>query len=254
MNSLVFVISRIFSLRLLIVVLTLAFVFMGKAIPMLGWADRILFGSLGNPFGIADASALLTMPPEAFASALEARGVSEPAWSAVAIRSGLMASALFLVLAVPRLGAGVALPVILLVAGSLVVLQAALMFYRNAWLPLGEVVTLLVAGYVIMLFWLQPRRDIVALSENVQEARTRLGKLLLQQGQADEALEVLSECPPARIPWPCNTRLQSSRSASASTTRPVPPIGRSSTRNASTGMQANAWRLWKTSMRRVLGQ
>jgi len=195
-NSLVFVISRIFSLRLLIVVLALACVFMGDAIPMLGWADRLLLGSLGDRSGIADAGALLTMTPEAFTSALDARGLSEPAWSATAIRSGLMASALFLVLAVPRLGAGVALPVILLVAGSLVVLQAGFMFYRNVWLPLGEVVTLLVAGYVIMLFWLQPRRDIVALSENVQEARTHLGKLLLQQGQADEALEVLSECPP----------------------------------------------------------
>lgn len=196
-NSLAFVFSRIFSLRLLIVMLALAFVFMGDAIPMLGWADRILFGSLGNPSGIGDTGAMMTMSPEEFASAMEARGLSEPPWSAMAIRSGLMVSALFLVLAVPRLGAGVALPVTLLAAGSLVVLQAAFMFYQNVWLPLGEVVTLLAAGYIIMLFWLQPRRDIEALSGNVQTARTRLGKLLLQQGHPDEALEVLSECPPS---------------------------------------------------------
>ncbi|HEY9118194.1 MAG TPA: protein kinase [Marinobacter sp.] len=197
MNSLAFVFSRIFSLRLLIVVLALACVFIGDAIPMLGWADRILFGSLGNPSGIGDARAVLAMSPEAFASAMEVRGLSQPSWSAVAIRAGMMASALFLVLAVPRMGAGVALPVILLAAGSLVVLQAGFMFYRNAWLPLGEVVTLLGAGYLLMLFWLQPRRDIDALSENVQLARTRLGRLLLQQGQPDEALEVLSDCPPS---------------------------------------------------------
>ncbi|MDX1560290.1 MAG: serine/threonine protein kinase, partial [Marinobacter sp.] len=197
MNSLAFAFSRIFSLRLLIVVLALVCVFIGDAIPMLGWADRILFGSLGNPSGIGDAGAIMAMPPEVFASAMEVRGLSEPPWSAVAIRAGLMVSALFLVLAVPRMGAGVALPVILLAAGSLVVLQAGFMFYRNAWLPLGEVVTLLVAGYLVMLFWLQPRRDIDALSENVQVARTRLGRLLLQQGQPDEALEVLSDCPPS---------------------------------------------------------
>ncbi len=196
-NSLAFIFSRIFSLRLLVVVLALTFAFLGEAIPMLGWVDRILFGTLGNPAGIGDASAMVTMPPEVFTSAMETRGLSEPPWSAVAIRAGLMVSALFLVLAVPRLGAGVALPVILLAAGSLVVLQAAFMFYQNAWLPLGEVVTLLVAGYVIMLFWLQPRKDIVALSENVQAARTRLGRLLLQQGQPDEALDVLSLCPPS---------------------------------------------------------
>ncbi len=196
-NSLAFVFSRIFSLRLLIIVLALVFAFTGEALPMLGWADRVLFGSLGNPSDIVDPGALVRMSPEAFSSALEARGLYEPPWAAVAIRTGLMVSALFLVLAVPRMGAGVALPVILLVAGSLVVLQAAFMFYENAWLPLGEVVTLLVTGYLIMLFWLQPRRDIEALSENVQAARTRLGKLLLQQGQPDEALEVLSECPPS---------------------------------------------------------
>ncbi|MDL0430406.1 serine/threonine-protein kinase [Marinobacter sp. TBZ242] len=197
MNSLAFVVSRLFSLRLLIVVLALAFVFMGEAIPMLGWLDRILFGSLGNPSGIGDTGAVMNMPPGDFAQALETRGLSEPLWSDVATRSGIMGAALFLVLAVPRMGAGVALPVILLLAGSLVVLQAAFMFYQSAWLPLGEVVTLLVTGYIIMLFWLQPRRDIVSLSQNVQAARTRLGKLLLQQGQPDEALEVLSECPPS---------------------------------------------------------
>ncbi|MEP1214425.1 MAG: serine/threonine-protein kinase [Marinobacter sp.] len=184
-------------MRLLIIGLALACVFIGEALPMLGWVDRILFGSLGNPSGIGDASAVLAMSPEVFASAMELRELSEPPWSAVAIRAGLMVSALFLVLAVPRMGAGVALPVILLAAGSLVVLQAAFMFYRDAWLPLGEVVTLLVAGYIIMLFWLQPRRDIDALSENVQVARTRLGRLLLQQGQPEEALEVLSDCPPS---------------------------------------------------------
>ncbi|WP_228283233.1 serine/threonine-protein kinase [Marinobacter orientalis] len=187
--------SRLFSLRLLIIALALIFAFMDEAIPLLGWVDRLLFGLLGNPAGMDDAGTLVNMSPEAFGSALGVRGLSEPPWSAVAIRTGLMASALFLVLAVPRLGGGVALPVILLAAGSLVVLQAALMFYRNAWLPLGEVVTLLVAGYLIMLFWLQPRRDIEALSRNVQGARTRLGRLLLQQGHPDEALEALSECP-----------------------------------------------------------
>lgn len=196
-NSLAFIFSRIFSLRLLVIILAVAFAFLGEAIPMLGWVDRVLFGVLGNPAGIGEAGAMVSMPSEEFTSAMETRGLSEPPWSAVAIRSGLMASALFLVLAVPRLGAGVALPVILLAAGSLVVLQAAFMFYQNAWLPLGEVVTLLVVGYVIMLFWLQPRKDIVALSENVQAARTRLGRLLLQQGQPDEALEVLSRCPPS---------------------------------------------------------
>ena len=196
MNSLAFIGSRLFSLRLLIVVLALACVFLGDALPLLGWLDRVLFSALGNPEGIGQAVRVVDMAPDAFATALQARGLVEPEWSALAIRAGLMASTLILVLAVPRMGGAVALPVLLLIAGALVVLQAAFMFYQSAWLPLGEVVTLLMVGYVIMLFWLQPRRDIVALSENVRIARTRLGRLLLQQGQSDEALEVLAECPP----------------------------------------------------------
>ncbi|WP_421840658.1 protein kinase domain-containing protein [Marinobacter algicola] len=196
MNSLAFIGSRLFSLRLLIVVLALACVFVGDALPLLGWLDRVLFSALGNPEGIGDAVRVVDMTPDAFATALQERGLVEPEWSALTIRAGLMASTLILVLAVPRMGGAVALPVLLLIAGALVVLQAAFMFYQSAWLPLGEVVTLLMVGYVIMLFWLQPRRDIVALSENVRAARTRLGRLLLQQGQSDEALEVLAECPP----------------------------------------------------------
>jgi len=195
-NSLAFIGSRLFSLRLLIVVLALACVFVGDALPLLGWLDRVLFSALGNPEGIGDAVRVVDMTPDAFAIALQARGLVEPEWSALAIRAGLMVSTLILVLAVPRMGGAVALPVLLLIAGALVVLQAAFMFYQSAWLPLGEVVTLLMVGYVIMLFWLQPRRDIVALSENVRVARTRLGRLLLQQGQPEEALEVLAECPP----------------------------------------------------------
>lgn len=196
MNSLAFIGSRLFSLRLLIVVLALACVFLGDALPLLGWLDRVLFSALGNPEGIGEAVRVVDMAPDAFATALQARGLVEPEWSALAIRAGLMASTLILVLAVPRMGGAVALPVLLLIAGALVVLQAAFMFYQSAWLPLGEVVTLLMVGYVIMLFWLQPRRDIVALSENIRIARTRLGRLLLQQGQSEEALEVLAECPP----------------------------------------------------------
>ena len=191
MNSLAFIGSRLFSLRLLIVVLALACVFVGDALPLLGWLDRVLFSALGNPEGIGDAVRVVDMTPDAFAIALQARGLVEPEWSALAIRAGLMMSTLILVLAVPRMGGAVALPVLLLIAGALVVLQAAFMFYQSAWLPLGEVVTLLMVGYVIMLFWLQPRRDIVALSENVRVARTRLGRLLLQQGQPEEALETI---------------------------------------------------------------
>lgn len=173
MNTLSFVFQRIFSLRLLVVVAAVAFAFAGDAVPLLNYVDRLMVSNLGS-----------------------ASGLEEPVWLEAAIRAALMATAMFLVLAVPRLGAAVAFPVVLLAAGALVVIQAALMFYQSVWLPLGEVVTLLLAGYLVMLFWLQPQRRIVSLTGNVQDARTRLGKLLLRQGQPDDALEVLANCPP----------------------------------------------------------
>jgi len=195
-NVLRFVFLRIFSLRLLVVLAAVAFAFAGDALPMLSYADRLVFGALGNASGTADTLGFAIIPSGSLSAAIDARGLAEPGWSGMAVRGGLMAAAMFLVLAVPRLGGAVALPMVLLLAGALIVVQAALMFYRNAWLPLGEIVTLLLAGYLVMLFWLQPQRTIVSLTDNVQDARTRLGKLLLRQGQPEEALEVLEDCPP----------------------------------------------------------
>lgn len=196
-NSISFLLTHLFSLRVLIVTIAMVFAFAGESIPLLAWADRVLFSLLGSSPGDSDALAMVGLSHPAFRAALETRGLMEPAWSATAVRTGLMVSALFLVLAVPRLGARVSLPVILLLAGSLVVAQAGLMFYHSAWLPMGEVITLVVGGYLVMLFWLQPHRQITSLTDSVRAARTRLGRLLLQQGQPDEALEVLAECPPS---------------------------------------------------------
>ncbi|WP_250829488.1 serine/threonine-protein kinase [Marinobacter sediminum] len=192
MNSIFRMFSRLFSLRVLIVFAAALFAIAGDRLGFLSWADRALFSVLGTP---DTGSIVAPVAVDSMDAALAVRGLTEPLWSDLAIRSGLMAAALYLVLAVPRMGAAVALPVTLLLGGSLVVLQAALMFYRNAWLPLGEPITLLALGFVVMLFWLQPHRQIKALTENVRHARLRLARLLLQQGHPDEALEALLACP-----------------------------------------------------------
>ncbi|MBW4935903.1 serine/threonine-protein kinase [Marinobacter sp. F4206] len=192
MNSLFFLFSHLFSLRLVVVVAAVVFALAGDHFAFLSWADRVLLGLLGAP---ESGNLSVPVPADALQSTLAVRGLSEPAWSDMAIRVGLVVSALYLVLAIPRMGAAVALPVTLLLGGSLVVLQAALTFYQSDWLPLGEVITLLVAGFVAMLFWLQPDREIRALAANVREARVRLSRLLLQQGHTDEALDALMACP-----------------------------------------------------------
>ncbi len=192
MNALFFLCSHLFSLRLLLVIAAVVLALAGGQLEFLSWADRVFLGLMGAPdTGIGP----VPIPPGAVSDILAARALSEPLWSELAIGIALVVSSFYLVFAIPRMGVAVALPVTLLLGGCLVVLQAALTFYRNEWLPLGEVITLLVAGFVVMLFWLQPNRDILSLKANVQDARLRLSRLLLQQGHTDEAVNALQDCP-----------------------------------------------------------
>ncbi|PHQ24411.1 serine/threonine protein kinase [Marinobacter guineae] len=192
MNATMSFIPRLFSLRTVVFLAAVVFALAGEQLAVVGWADRVLFSILGVPEG---ASPAIILSQDALREALADRGLVEPLWADIAVTAGLAVTALYLTFAVPAMGAAVALPVTLLLGGSLVVLQAALMFYRNAWVPLGEVLTLLVVGFVVMLFWLQPHNRIRALTDNVREARLRLAKLILQQGHTDDALEALNHCP-----------------------------------------------------------
>ena len=126
MNAILSFIPRLFSLRAVILVLAVVFALMGDQLALVGWADRALFSILGVPEGATPATIL---PQEAFGPAMADRGLSEPLWSDMAVTAGLAIAALYLVLAIPAMGAAVSLPVTLLLGGSLVVIQAALMFY-----------------------------------------------------------------------------------------------------------------------------
>ncbi|WP_286222168.1 serine/threonine-protein kinase [Marinobacter apostichopi] len=192
MNALFFLCSHLFSLRLLLVMAAVVLALAGGQLEFLSWADRVFLGLMGAP---DTGNGLVPIPPNAVSDILAARALSEPPWSELAIGIALVVSSFYLVFAIPRMGVAVGLPVTLLLSGSLVVLQAALTFYRSEWLPLGEVITLLAAGFLVMLFWLQPNREIWSLKANVQEARLRLSRLLLQQGHTDEAVNALQDCP-----------------------------------------------------------
>tara|TARA_R110002124_G_scaffold85971_3_gene222632 strand:- start:22375 stop:24027 length:1653 start_codon:yes stop_codon:yes gene_type:complete len=192
-NAIISFMPRLFSLRAVVLLAAVVFALAGDQLALVGWADRVLFSILGVPEG---ASPTTIVSQDSLHKALADRGLVEPLWADIAVTAGLAVTALFLTLAVPVMGAAVSLPVTLLLGGSLVVLQAALMFYRSAWVPLGEVLTLLVVGFVVMLFWLQPHNRIRTLTDNVREARLRLARLFLQQGHTDDALEALNHCPP----------------------------------------------------------
>lgn len=185
--------TRLFSLRLLVAALAttvaLALVPGGLELPAVSILDHTLFDLvMPQPSGAG-------MSAEAFAAVLAERGITVPPWALAASLGGIGASLLFLVLAVPRLGTGMAVMITLFALVALIVTQSAFLLYRQQWLALGPVLTVLALGFVVMLFWLQPYRQIRALRDNVQQARHQLGKLLLQQGQTDEALACLALCP-----------------------------------------------------------
>ena len=182
--------SSLFSLRSLVIAIAAVFAVLGEQLPLLTWMDRTLFAIVG-----AGDAGMTTIPPEQWLAVLDQHGLSQPLWGKLAVQGALLLAALYLVLAVPAMGAAVAVPVTLLVAGGLVLGQTGLMFYYQLWLPLGRVNTLLALGFVIMLFWLQPYQRIRTLIDNVRDARLRLGRLLLQQGHTEEAVAVLAHCP-----------------------------------------------------------
>ncbi len=185
--------TRLFSLRLLVAAFAMAvaaaLVPGGLNMPAVLTLDRALFDLvMPQPAGAP-------LAPEAFTALLAERGIMVPPWSLAVSLGGIGLSLLFLVLVLPRLGAGMAIMITLFSLVALVVTQSTLLLYRQQWLTLGPVLMVLALGFVVMLFWLQPHRQIRALRDNVQQARYQLGKLLLQQGQTDDALACLALCP-----------------------------------------------------------
>ncbi|MGP4843372.1 serine/threonine-protein kinase [Marinobacter sp. 1Y8] len=176
----------------LVLVITLT----GVALPLFQLIDHTLFSALWELPANGN-SLTVPFPGAGFQAYLHQHQVIQPIWIAPAINAALIAILALLTLGVPALGTLRSIMVVILLAAALMVSQAYLLLYRQTWLPLGQVLTLLVPGFLIMLFWLQPHREILSLRRNVAEARFQLGKLLLQHGQADAALLALANCPPS---------------------------------------------------------
>ncbi|WP_246180392.1 serine/threonine-protein kinase [Marinobacter changyiensis] len=184
-----FLLSRLFSLRLLVVALAALVLLASAELPVLSMLDRTLFD------GVQQATGQELATP-AFGSQVTDSGYIRPIWFSHIIQGAVVLCVGFLVFVVPALSVAMSVVLVVLLSGGLLLTQAALMLDQQLWLPLGQVVVFLAAGFVIMLFWMQPYREIRELRCNVQDARFQLGKLLLAQGKPDEALDALADCPP----------------------------------------------------------
>lgn len=189
-----FLLSRLFSLRLLVVVLAAVVVWLPDALPWMSAPDRSLFDLARQAAGQAmDASASGLSSGE-FAALVEANGYHSPLWSSIAVDGALLACLLFLILGVPRLGTTMAALVTLIVLAAMAITQTALLLYQSMWMPLGEPALFLAAGFVLMLFWLQPQREVRRLRGLIRERSLQLGHMLVQQGSPDDALVAIEGC------------------------------------------------------------
>ena len=102
--------------------------------------------------------------------------------------------ALFLIFGLPRLNLATGLLLVVVIATSLILTQLLQIVLKQQWYPLGTTTQFLLTGYSLMLFWLLPNKQIQQLSTELQEVKVRLSKALFQQGQFQDASDVLTDC------------------------------------------------------------
>lgn len=192
-----FLLSHMFSLRLVVVALALVAVLAGDQLPLIDHLDHATFLTLRD---VPDQGGAEAVPPpgNGFQQYLSRQELHQPDWSIHLIRGLVVGVVLLLVFGMPAFGTGLSSLLVALALIGLLVAQAILLLYRQTWIPMGTVLTVLVPGFAIMLFWMQPFREIRGLRRNLRQARCQLGRLLLQQGQPDEALAALADCPPCQ--------------------------------------------------------
>ena len=190
-----FLLSHLFSLRLVVAGMALLVILGGASLPVLPTLDRTIFDLVLDAQNHEAGTESATLSDRSLIPLLKQRSIVTPDWSGYALTGLLTIGALFLIVAMPSLGIALSALTVALGSSALVATQALLIVYRNLWLPLGMVTLFLLAGFVVMLFWMQPHREIRTLTRNACQARLQLARLLLIQGQTDESLGALTDCP-----------------------------------------------------------
>ncbi len=197
MHVIRFLFSHMFSLRLVVVALALWVAFSADRMPLVHTIDHAIFNAVWDIPANAAETAIPDNGP-ALTAFMDQHSLHRPAWTPY-LQLGLTGGATaLLVMGMPGLGTALTTLLVALAVIALAITQASLLLYRQTWLPLGAVNAVLLPGYLIMLFWMQPYREIHTLQRNVRQARLQLGRLLLQQGKPEDALAALAHCPPGQ--------------------------------------------------------
>lgn len=189
--------STVFSLRALVFILALAILVMKPHYAVLEWLDQTLFiASQGilNPESSAPLWPVNLKEAGWLSQQIMALDLSRPDYFQWLEPLLIASLALFLVLLLPRLNLATGLLLVVCLVTALVFTQFFQQMVKQQWLPLGNSIQFLLIAYGLMLIWLLPNKKIQALSNELQRVKVRLSRVLSQQGQIQDAGEVLAGC------------------------------------------------------------
>jgi serine/threonine-protein kinase len=178
-------------------------VFTGK-IPVEKYKDKIvLIGATAIGVGSPQVTPIdANMPPvltlaHSVSSILNEDFFIVPEWSVWASLGTFFFIGLYLMYAIPRMKAGVAAAITLIILMALVITHYQLMTVHTTWIQLMSPATLLVIGHLLMTTrrFLITERSKAKSDEESSESNRMLGIAFQSQGQLDMAFEKFRKCP-----------------------------------------------------------
>ena len=174
-------------------------------IPVEKYKDKIvLIGSTATGVGTPQVTPINTaMEPvltlaHSVSSILNEDFFIEPAWGIWVTLGAFVFAMLYLMIVMPRLKAGVAFVVTLVIVLTLVVIHYVLMTSNTMWIQLMTPGALLVIGYLLITTkrFLVTERGKARSDEESAESNRMLGIAFQTQGQLDMAFEKFRKCSP----------------------------------------------------------
>ena len=189
--------SALFSLRLIVVVLAIVVVLVKSQFNYLQAVDQYIFllaDGLSSPEKSISFWPFLLQAQDAFNLQLTSLGLVSPDyfyWLEILLIS---LSASFLVIIIPKLNGSTGAFLVFFIMLTLLVYQLFMQVFKLQWFPFGTTIEFLILGYLVMIFWLSPNNKIQQLGRDLHETKIRLAQLLTQQGQHEDAYQLLATC------------------------------------------------------------
>ena len=173
-------------------------------IPPSKYRDKlVLIGASAAGIGDSVATPVAAqMPPvvslaHTVSSILEEHFFVRPAWAGWAGLAAFLLAAIWLIAGLPRLGAGIAAIITLILALGLFLTELVLMVTQSMWIPLLIPVVFLVLGHIAMTVKRLRVTERLKMASELEgaESNKMLGLAFQGQGQLDMAFDKFRKCP-----------------------------------------------------------